>query len=368
MGQFPYGFVASGYYTSDTTAKNIALPDRPDKFVLYDRTNWGAATTAVAAMQSFWFRGMAAGSYLQIGQISAAAASNYMYGAQGTSGGFTFIDQTNPPTFAKVAVTAVNGTTGVVSTGTTTGLAVGDWVRLINITGAQELSGPIAYQITAISAGVSFTLGYFATAASAGFSVSNGTTGYYQKVYPGFMYPSKQYVIGITQATQAKVYFPRQNDFTVGEMVDFQIPSSYGMSQMSNLTANPKGNSNNGNPPGPARVLQVINSSTESSIVLDYDTTGFTAFAQPTSASFAGGASPATCFPAGSGVVPYGASSTVIGSATIPQSPPGTNLLDAFDNRAQYVMNLGTSVVGANNAVMYWEAWRGDNFNDVSNA
>jgi len=359
----PYQFIGSGYYTSDTTAQNIALSDRPDYFSVEDRTLWGAANTAVAAMKSWWRRDMASGSYLQIGQISAAAASNYMYGAQGTSGGFTFIDQTNPPVFAKVAVTGVNGTTGVVLTGTTTGLAVGDWVRLINIVGAQELSGPIAYQITAVSAGVSFTLGYFATAASAGFSVSNGTTGYYQKVYPGFMYPSKQYVIGITQAVQAKVYFPRKNDFTVGELVDFQIPSSYGMTQLNNLTAAPPYPQNgSGNKPGAARVLVVTNSATESSIVIDYNTTGFTAFAQPVSASFASGHSPATCFPAGSGVVPYN------GSATIPQSPPGTNLVDSFDNRAQYVMNLGTSVVGANNSVMYWEAYRGDYFNGITNA
>ena len=50
--------------------------------------------------------------------------------------------------------------------------------------------------------------------------------------------------------------------------------------------------------------LSVTNSATVSSITIDVNTTGFTAFQFPTSASFAGGASPAVCIPAGSGVVP----------------------------------------------------------------
>ena len=350
----PFSFIGSGYYTSDTSAQNIPLSDKPDYFMVEDRTNWGAATTAVAAMRSWWRKDMASGSYLQIGQISAAAASNYMYGAQGTSGGFTFIDQSNPPTFANVALTGINATTWVVSTATTTGLAVGDLVRLINITSMQQFSGPALYEITAVSAGASFTLGYTATAKTAGMPAAvNGTTGFYKKVYPNKFYPSLREVAYVTQATQAKVYFFRKNDFTPGELVDFQIPSDYGMFELSNLAAKPR---------GPARVLTVTNSATESSIVLDLDTSGFTAFTIPATASFASSQSPATCFPAGSGVVPYN------GSATIPQSPPGTNLVDAFDNRNQLVMNVGTNVVGANNSVMYWEAWKADYFNGISNA
>lgn len=357
----PYSFIGKWDYTNPATpvAVDIPMTDRPDWVFVKDITDWGDAS-AVTGIQSEWFSSMAQGSYLGMDQT---VATNALSSASGTSGGFTFIDQTNPPTYAKVAVTGVDGTTGVVLTGTTTGLAIGDWVRLINITGALELSGPIAYQITAINAGVSFTLGYFATAAGAGFSVSNGTTGFYQKIYPGFMYPSKQYVIGITQAVQAKVYFPRKHDFTPGELVDFQIPSSYGMTQLNNLTGAPPYPQNGfGNKPGAARVLSIVNSATESSIVIDYDTTGFTAFAQPVSASFVSGHSPATCFPAGSGVVPLN------GSATIPQSPPGTNLVDAFDNRAQYVMNLGLSVVGPASAHMVVMAFKADFNNAITNA
>jgi hypothetical protein len=368
----PYSFIGKWNYTNPATsvAVNIPMTDRPDWIFVKDLTNTGALSTAEAAIESEWYSGMAQGSYIGEGQTSATPASSItLYPTAGTSGGFTFVDQTNPPQYTKVAITAINGTTGVVSTGTTTGINVGDFIRLINVTSALELSA-ILFQVTAVSASVSITLGMLATAATAGLVVANGTTGFYQKVYPGFMYPKLSPVLYITQATQAKVYFARPNDYTPGELVDFQIPLPYGMIQLSNLTATPVAGFYPGHPPGAARVLQTINTATESSIVIDYDTTGFTAFQFPTSAVFAAptNASPAVCFPAGSGIVPSGASATTIGSATLPQSPPGTNLVDSFDNHAQYVMNLGLNVVGAASANMVVMAFKADFNNAITNA
>jgi hypothetical protein len=362
----PYSFIGKWNYTNAATpvAQNIPMTDKPDWVIVKNLTNWGD-TTAVTSIESEWFSGMAQGSYISEDQT---VTTNALTSNTGTSGGFTFINQTNPPTFAKVAITAINGTTGVVLTGTTTGINVGDFVRLINVVSAHELSS-ILFQVTAVSAGVSITLGMLATAVTAGLVIANGTTGFYQKVYPGFMYPKLSSVLYVTQATQAKVYFAKPNDFTPGELVDFQIPTPYGMTQLSNLTGTPPLSPNGlNNKPGAARVLQTINSATESSIVIDYDTTGFTAFVYPTSANFGLGHSPAVCFPAGSGIVPNGASATTIGSATIPLSPPGTNLVDSFDNRAQYVMNLGLNVVGAASANMVVMAFKADFNNAVTNA
>lgn len=360
----PYSFIGSWTYTNAATpvAQNIPMTAKPDWVFVKDITNWGAQSTAANPVYTEWFSSMAAGSYLAMGQPSATGASVTLYASQGTSGGFTFIDQTNPPTFSRVAVTAVNGTTFVVSTGTTTGISVGDWVRLINITGAQQISGPNLYQVTAVSAGVSITLGYAASAVSAGLVVANGTTGYYQKVYPSQFLPNTLPVAYITQATQAVVYFFRQNPYVVGQLVDFQIPTPYGMTQLSNLTGKSGSGPFSSNPAGAARVLSVTNSSTVSSITIDVDTTGFTAFQFPTSAAFAGGSSPAVCMPAGSGVVPLN------GSATIPASPPGTTLADAFDNKSQYVMNIGTSAVGVASATMQVFAFKADFVNGITNA
>jgi len=361
----PFSFIGSWSYTNPATpvAVNIPMTAKPDWVFVKDVTNWGAQSTAANPVYAEWFSAtMPQGSYLALGQPSATGASVTTYASQGTSGGFSFIDQSNPPTYTKVAITAVNGTTFVVSTGNTAGISVGDTVRLINVVGAQQISGPNLYQVTAVSANTSITLGYAASAVSAGLSVANGTTGFFQKVYPGQFLPNTLPVAYITQAAQATVYFFRQNPYTPGELVDFQIPTPYGMTQLSNLTGHSGSGALTSNPSGAARVLSVTNSATVSSIVIDVDTTGFTAFQFPTSAAFAGGASPAVCMPAGSGVVPYA------GSATIPASPPGTNLVDAFDNRSQYVMNIGASAVGVANATMVVMAFKADFVNGITNA
>lgn len=367
----PYSFIGMWSYTNPATpvAVNIPMTDKPDWIFVKNTTDWGD-TTASTSVYSEWFSTMAAGSYLSIDQT---VTTNALASNAGTSGGFTFIDQTNPPTFSKLAITTgINGSTFVVTTTNTTGINVGDFVRLINVTSALELSG-FLYQVTAVSAGTSVTLGYAATAATAkGSTYGNGTGGFLQKVYPGFMYPALRQVMFITQATQAKVYFTRQHDFTIGELVDFQIPTPYGMTQLSNLTARSGQGPFSSNPAGAARVITTTNTTTESSITIDVDTTGYTAFTYPTSANFQLGASPPTCFPAGSGVVPLitGTSTGVItGSATIPASPPGTNLADAFDNRAQYVMNLGKNVVGEASANMVVMAFKADfPNNSITNA
>jgi hypothetical protein len=355
----PFSFIGKWDYTNPATpvALNIPMTDKPNWIIVKNITNWGD-TTAVTSIQSEWFSSMAQGAFIAENQT---VTTNALVTATGTTGGFTFVDQTNPPTYTKVAITAVNGTTFVVSTGSTAGINIGDFIRLINVVGAHQIS-TILFQVTAISTNTSITLGYAATAEAAGLVVANGTTGFYQKVYPGFMYPKALPVLYVTQAKQAKVYFGRQNDFTPGELVDFQIPVPYGMTQLSNLTASPNGGPYSGHPAGAARVLVVTNTASESSITIDYDTTGFTAFQFPTSANYAGGASPAVCFPAGSGVVPLN------GSATIPQSPPGTNLVDAFDNHAQYVMNLGLSVVGPASSTMVVMAFKADFNNAITNA
>jgi len=344
----PFSFIGQGTYTNPATpvAVNIALNDQPDWFFVKDLTNWGAQSKAVVPMYAEWFSNMAAGSYLALNQPSSTGAGVTTYASQGTSGGFTFINPQSPPMFTKVTNgTTIDDSTFVASTATTTGLAVGDLVRIINPVGMLQIGG-LVFQITAISAGASITLGYMATAVAAGLTIAASATSFtYQKVLPNLFYPRERIVAYITQATQAKVYFTQQNDFTPGELVDFNIPTPYGMTPLSFLT---------GQPGGAARVLTVTNSATESSIVINVNTTGFPAFTYPASASVASGASPATCFPAGSGIVPLN------GNANIPQSPPATNLQDAFDNRNQYYMNIGTSAVGVASAVMQWFAFKAD--------
>ncbi len=376
----PYSFIGAGTYTNAASALPISIPlsDKPDWFFLRNislttyttggvtypgATGWGGVQnagppttySAIANISSEWFSNFPAGYYIQTGQAASAIGAAALYPTQGITNGFTFIDPSNPPTFSKnTTVSAIDKTTWVVSmTDThTQNLQVGDTVRVINPTGMLQAGG-ITAQITAVTLDTSITLGYIATAVTNGANfTANATGGTILKYYPQQFYPRELQVMEITQATQAKVYFARPNNFTPGEIVDFNIPSTYGMTQLNFLTSAPQ---------GAPRVLAVTNTTTESSITLNVDTTGFTAFSYPTSAGSVGKASPPFCFPAGSGVVPFN------GSATVPQSPPGTNLQDAFDNRNQYYMYIGSSVVGPNSATMQWCAFKAD-YGNLSNA
>src|ERR1700751_6125789 len=109
----PYSFIGKWDYTNPDTsvAVNIPMTDKPDWVIVKNLTDYGDGT-AVTSVESEWFSGMAQGSYISMDQ---AVTSNILSSNAGTSGGFTFIDQTNPPTYAKVAITAINHTTSVVS-------------------------------------------------------------------------------------------------------------------------------------------------------------------------------------------------------------------------------------------------------------
>jgi hypothetical protein len=365
----PYSFIGAGTYTNAAAAlpTRVPLSDRPDWFFLRDITigsataGFGGGTgapgpvttyAALPQVSSEWFSSMIPGSFLQTGQAASAAGAAALYPTQGSVNGFTFVNQAFPPTFTKLAFTAINQTTWVVLMANTGNIQVGDYVKLTGLTGMLQAAGIVA-QVTAVTVNTSITLGFIASAVTAGASFTAASTGgFVQKFYPNAFYPKKQQVLFITQANQAVVYFAQPNDYTPGEIVDFNIPSTYGMTQLNFRTGMPR---------GAARVLSVVNTATTSSITIAVNTTGFTAFAYPTSAASVGAASPPFCFPAGSGVVPLN------GSPTVPQSPPGTNLQDSFDNKNQYYMYIGSAVVGANLATMQWMAFKAD-YGNLSNA
>lgn len=338
----PYQIIDGGYFTSDSTlAKQLALSDRPDLFWIRNRTAWGddAAETSV---ESWWRYGMAQGAAQTTDQ---AVTTGILSSEAVTSGGFTFIDTASPPTFAGLATTAITGSAGtfVVSMASTGNIAVGDWVRLYGTTGELQIAG-YTCQVTAVTANVSITLGYIASAVSSGglaVFAADATAGTVKKYIPNRMYPRWAYVAMITKATQAVVYFTGKNDYTPGEILSFRVPVEFGMLEMNDVQA---------------RVLSVTNSSSVSSVTLDWDTSGYTTYAFPTSATAAAGVSPAIAVPSSSGVVPDN------GSATVPQVPEGYNLRDAFDNRNKYIMDVGSNVITSSSAVYDWVAFKCDRF------
>lgn len=345
----PYQMIAGGTFTATaSTAVDIALQsqDPPDYFIARNlgsssSTGWGETSDA-QAIEWFWHRSMGQGTARGILQ-SSDGTNPAMIARLITADGISTYDTANPPTFAALATTAITGSAGtfVVTMAETGTIAIGDHVRLYSTTGELQFAG-YTFQVTAVSNDASITLGYMA---SSGITfAADATAGQVVKFIPNAMYPRWKYIANITRAAQAVVYFTEQNDFTPGEMVSFRVSSDFGMDEINNVKA---------------RVLSVTNSATVSSITLDLDSSGYTAFAFPTSAQASNGVNPAVCLPAGAGVVPDSANTSLV------QQPPGTNLRAAFDNRNTRVIHMGASLFtdGTSGDVWSWQAYKFDQYN-----
>lgn len=330
----------SGSFTSDDPAArhDVELPQgQPDRFVVRNRTAWGddAAETSV---QAEWLRGMAFDSFQSYDQ---AVTSGALSTEAGTTNGFRFIDEMNPPQFAALATTAISAAEPAVATMADTGsIAVGDIVRITGSTGMLQIAG-YDFQVDGVSANTNITLQLdaqnFAAAA---------TAGNVRLIIPNRMYPRYRYIVpledaaGITQEAQAVVTFSVDHDFSVGEKVSFRVDDEFGMSEINNMvgTVLSIGNMAEG-----AVYTAVAAGEAANAIRVDIDTSAFTAFAFPTSANAADGFQPAMVVPAGAG----------------PQNganPPLVPTSAAFDNRSRYLMRIGTSVITSAGATYDWWA------------
>jgi hypothetical protein len=146
------------------------------------------------------------------------------------------------------------------------------------------------------------------------------------------MFPRWRYIVplagnaGITQAAQAVVSCSVAHDFSVGEKLSFRVPSEFGMSEINNVSG----------------IVQSVGNYTAT---LDIDSSGFTAFAFPTSAAFAAALDNAIVVPAGAGPTPSG-------------NPPGVSVNAAYDNRDQWLIRMGSNVITSTSAVYDWVAYK----------
>jgi hypothetical protein len=353
----PFQMIAGGTFTVDmqsaTVANGISVElqsqNPPDFIIAKAITAWGKANDA-NSIEWWWERSMS--QYTAKGVQQSSDATNPALTSKAlTTLGISHYDTATPPTFAALASTTITGNAGtfIVSMANTANIQVGDTVRLYSTTGELQIAG-YTFMVTAVTVNTSITLGYMATSGMT--FAADASAGFVLKYIPGRFYPHWSYIANITQAAQAKVYFTAPNDYTPGEIVSFRVSSDFGMDEINFRTA---------------RVLSVVNdaptdATPESSITIDLDTSGFTAFTFPTSAVAAAGVSPAVVVPSSSGVVPYN------GSATIPQQPPGTNLQDSFDNRNVRIINFGAGLfqvsgfAATDGDTWLWQAYKYDDY------
>ena len=306
--------IASGSFTSDGSAKDIALRSDFDIFRVLNRTQ-SATTQATGRGCKFeWQRGLAdAEAFMWTKQNSVNAIDLEVI----TAAGFTRKDQSNQTLGAAQAMasTFVDVSLNRVTI-TAHGYSVGDRVRIYGTTGCLQVAG-YDYSITAATAN-NFDLGY---ANMTGYA-ADSTAGFARKVPNNPIYsPQANRITGITAANPMVVTLAVTHGISVGEKVRVKVSSDFGMIEANDLI-------------GQVTAISTANNT----ISLDIDASGFTAFAFPTSAVAALGVTPAHIVPVGD------AASTLAGS---------------MDNTAAIVMTLGAGAdgpAGSTGDVMYWEA------------
>jgi hypothetical protein len=147
--------------------------------------------------------------------------------------GFTIFNAANQPSYAAVAIASFTpGTTTVWATGTAHGYQVGDTVRVYGLTSAPQFGG-LAMTVTNIGSTTTFTTLLDSTGAttSVGFVIK---TGNYLIPNKSLYYPENRVIAKITNASPMVVTTLVQQNYYVGDVVTFDIPSVFGIPQLTN--------------------------------------------------------------------------------------------------------------------------------------
>lgn len=341
--------VQQGRFTSDGTARTIALRSDVDWMMVYNYTQ-AAANAASTGYKFYWQRGLAAGDGFEYQSNGASTAIDLtVLGANG--GGFTLIDTSDQTPGARLALTGnLTAANPPVVNATNHTFSVGDIVRLSNLDNQPQIAG-LDFTVTAIVAGASFTIGNINLANS-----TASTAGFYRKIPNNpIFYPRRRYITYVSQATAnaawAKIYMSVTHGFTVGQEVRLRFPGGEAVwenfAQLDGVSATVMAvnEARAGNEPN--------NGGTANNIVVDVDVSGFgnwNVF----------GAANNQAYPP-SGDVPFSPAQVApLGEDTPTALSNNVDVYgDATDNQALIGIQLGAgqdAPAGQNNDVIYWVA------------
>lgn len=317
--------IISGSFVSDGTAKTLSIRCDLDHMEVLNYTQMATQQATGRGVKFEWYRGMAADAGVEYKKTNS---TDVMNGVTLSSGGFTLVDSSVSTLAAPLTITAVSqANPAVVSLAATTGLTNGDVVRIYGTTGMRQIAG-MDFTIAALTANTSFTLAYLN---SSGFGAAASAGTIRRVPYEPIYYPRARYITAITAASSAVITMSVTHGMTVGQRVTFVVPAAFGMTQMDSLDAQ----------------ITAINTTTNT-ITVNIDSSAFTAFAFPTSASV-----PFTF----AQVIPFG-------DAPLTVANPGgdQSVLDgATRNTAILGMRLAggaQSPAGSSGDVIYWKAFK----------
>lgn len=316
--------IQQGRFVSDGTGVDLIIRSDVDWMRVINYTVADADQTDAVGVEYYWQRGMAADTGIEYLKSNAANAANLTNAL--ASGGFTLFDGVPNKVGAIVALSAIdNANPPEVTTASTAGLSDGDVVRIIDVTGSQQLGG-IDFTID-VTSGTTFQLEYMTP-------IVAGTNGFYRKVETGSpFYPRRRFISEISVAAEAVVTLTVTHGYTIGQQVRFQVPAVYGMQEINGLLGT---------------IVDVTPAT--NSITVDIDSSGFTAFTFPLTAA-----------------VPFTPAQVVpVGEAA---QEPYANLLDDATLNVSFIgMHLAAgedSPAGQDGDVVYWVA--GKSFSVLNN-
>lgn len=276
----PFTISYGDTFTSDGAGRKILLPGGADMFETFNVTQMAAANPNTV-IKGLWFGSKfglgasPAGQGMKVVKTTADLTSAF---AAGT--GFTYV-ATNPVVEAQnaAAITSITAASPAVVSQTSHGYSAGDIIQFYGTTGMLQIAGA-NFQISTVNANDYTLIGLraagFAAAATAGFTRRISK---YAAVDPQFLF-----VTEVTKATQAVVRTSVDPTayYVVGMKVHFSIPYSFGMTELNQLTG-----------------TIVAMSAANYTMTVDIDSSAFTTFAFPASASSPTAQLFATLAPAG---------------------------------------------------------------------
>lgn len=321
--------IQQGFFTSTGAAQTLQIRSGIDWMKVY---NWTVAlnnqTTAIG-VEYYWQAGMPQGGGWEYKKSNAAAAANLSQAL--TTGGFTLVDSSiNSPGALNNGSTGLsalsNATPPVATVGSTAGMSAGNIVRMYNVANGQQIGG------------IDFTIGYntfSSTTFSLDYMVSLGAgvggTGSFRVIpFDPLYYPRRRYITSVTTGSTTLVKMSVTHGYQVGQQVRFAVPAVFGMTQLDGLTGN---------------IIAIdTTTTTGNTITVDINSSGFTAFAWPSSASVP--ITPAEVIP--------------VGENTATALSLGVDILsDATVNTGYIGMILAAganSPAGQSNDLVYWVA------------
>lgn len=225
------------FVNTASTPYFVPLVQGVNKFVVRNLTMSGMTSQGIAGsltstriVEAQWTPNYAAGTALIKEQGTVSGILAPLNNGICSINGFTIVTGGVATQGATIAIASfVPGTTTVFTTSTAHGFQVGDNVRIVSLTSAPQMGGT-AMTVTAVGSTTTFTTLFDSSNAltSVGSVYKIGNANYQTSGY----FPANRVIASISKANPMVVKTLIPQNYQIGDVVRFQIPTVFGMQQL----------------------------------------------------------------------------------------------------------------------------------------